>query len=82
LAREVPDAIILDLRMPNVDGWEVLASLKARPELHGIPLLITTAETTVPAGLAVLVKPVKLDAVAEWLAAVLVATAEKRGSAG
>jgi signal transduction histidine kinase/CheY-like chemotaxis protein len=43
LAREVrPDAITLDLVMPEPDGWAVLRALKADPELHDIPVVLLT----------------------------------------
>jgi PAS domain S-box-containing protein len=42
-AREVrPDAIILDVIMPNMDGWSVLAALKADAELGEIPVIMLT----------------------------------------
>jgi signal transduction histidine kinase/DNA-binding response OmpR family regulator len=43
LAREVkPDVITLDISMPQLDGWSVLTSLKADPELHDIPVVMLT----------------------------------------
>ncbi len=42
-AREVkPDVITLDVMMPNMDGWTVLNSLKADPELAAIPVVMLT----------------------------------------
>ena len=38
-----PDAIILDLQMPVMDGWEVLKELKNNPELMGIPVHVISA---------------------------------------
>ena len=35
-----PDMILLDLRMPNMDGHEVLAELKYDGELRSIPVLV------------------------------------------
>ena len=35
--RERPDAVVLDIRLPGLDGWEVLAALKADPETAGHP---------------------------------------------
>jgi CheY-like chemotaxis protein len=43
LARaERPDAITLDVLMPGMDGWGVLAALKGDPELAGIPVVMLT----------------------------------------
>ncbi|MHC4729219.1 MAG: CHASE domain-containing protein [Planctomycetota bacterium] len=39
---EQPLAIILDVMMPAMDGWEVLAKLKADPELAAIPVIMQT----------------------------------------
>jgi CheY-like chemotaxis protein len=42
-ARELrPAAIILDIVMPDIDGWSVLAALKDEPELADIPVVIVT----------------------------------------
>ncbi|MBI5728812.1 MAG: response regulator [Candidatus Magasanikbacteria bacterium] len=35
-----PDIITLDLMMPKKTGWEVLAELKADPELKTIPVVV------------------------------------------
>jgi CheY-like chemotaxis protein len=35
-----PDLVILDLGLPNVDGWEVLSEVKADPLLKRIPVII------------------------------------------
>jgi len=37
-----PDIILLDLNMPRKDGREVLAEIRANPELTGIPVVILT----------------------------------------
>jgi PAS domain S-box-containing protein len=43
LARhEPPDAITLDVLMPGMDGWAVLAALKADPMLAGVPVIMVT----------------------------------------
>jgi signal transduction histidine kinase/DNA-binding response OmpR family regulator len=43
LAREQkPDIITLDIMMPEMDGWAVLAALKAEPQLRDIPVIMHT----------------------------------------
>jgi CheY-like chemotaxis protein len=43
LARELrPNAIVLDIVMPHRDGWNVLARLKADPDLRDTPVIILT----------------------------------------
>jgi PAS domain S-box-containing protein len=37
-----PNAITLDVMMPGMDGWEVLAELKADPDLAHIPVIVMT----------------------------------------
>ena len=40
--RDLPDAITLDIMMPQVDGWSVLQTLKADPELAHIPVVLVS----------------------------------------
>jgi DNA-binding response OmpR family regulator len=40
---EKPDAIILDVMMPDKDGYEVCKELKGDPEYSDIPILLLTA---------------------------------------
>jgi CheY-like chemotaxis protein len=37
-----PSAITLDIMMPGLDGWTVLAALKGDPDLAGIPVVLVT----------------------------------------
>ena len=37
-----PRVILLDLRLPRVDGMEVLKTIKADPDLRGIPVIVLT----------------------------------------
>jgi threonine synthase len=41
---ERPDLIILDLMMPEMDGFAVLDALKAKPETADIPVIVSTAK--------------------------------------
>jgi DNA-binding response OmpR family regulator len=46
LARiEVPDAIVLDVMMPRVDGFELARRIKLDPRLQRVPILYLTAKT-------------------------------------
>lgn len=38
-----PDVVILDIMMPGVDGYEVLALMRRRPEARAIPVIACTA---------------------------------------
>lgn len=40
---EVPDVILLDVRMRGVDGWEVMRRLRAHPDLRSLPVVVFTA---------------------------------------
>jgi two-component system response regulator VicR len=39
-----PDAILLDLTMPKIDGWEIFKQLRKDPELRTVPVAILTAK--------------------------------------
>lgn len=44
MAREVlPDAIVLDIALPGINGWEVLEQLRSDPSTSEIPVLVATA---------------------------------------
>ena len=43
LQRIVPDLILLDLEMPNMNGYEVLSTLKGNPATAGIPVIFVSA---------------------------------------
>ncbi|HVN84048.1 MAG TPA: response regulator [Candidatus Binatia bacterium] len=40
---ERPDLILMDLALPNMDGWEATRRIKADPELKHIPVIALTA---------------------------------------
>jgi two-component system response regulator VicR len=39
-----PDLVLLDLMMPDVDGWEIYRQMKARETLKHLPVVIVTAK--------------------------------------
>ena len=42
-AAERPDLILMDLRLPVLDGWEATRRIKAQPETQHIPIIALTA---------------------------------------
>ncbi|MFK7959635.1 MAG: PleD family two-component system response regulator [Phycisphaerales bacterium] len=44
-AESVPDVIILDVRMPDIDGLEVCIRLRRDPDLHDVPVIFLSAES-------------------------------------
>jgi signal transduction histidine kinase/CheY-like chemotaxis protein len=76
LARRLgPAAIVLDVLLPRLDGWELLARLKRDPATSGLPVVIVSMLDERGAGFALgaaeyLVKPVDreqlLGALAQW----------------
>ncbi|HID61516.1 MAG TPA: response regulator [Anaerolineae bacterium] len=44
IRREMPDLILLDLMMPEVDGWEVFRQMRADEQLKDIPVIVVTAK--------------------------------------
>jgi len=45
LIKEIhPDLVLLDLMMPDMDGWEVYQQMKAETSLRDIPVIVVTAK--------------------------------------
>ena len=44
IREELPDLILLDLMMPDMDGWEVYQQIKADENTRNIPVIIVTAK--------------------------------------
>ena len=60
---ERPAFVLLDARMPKVDGMQVLDWLAQRPELDGIPVVLVSGDPRVvphPRAVAILRKPYEL----------------------
>lgn len=45
-SRGLPDLVLLDLMMPDLDGWEVLARLRSAPRTAKLPVIVLTARDT------------------------------------
>jgi CheY-like chemotaxis protein/anti-sigma regulatory factor (Ser/Thr protein kinase) len=71
-----PDAIVLDVTLPGIDGWEVIRRLKSDPRLADIPVFFASIVDDRPAGLALgasdyFVKPVDQAALLGALARIV-----------
>jgi two-component system OmpR family response regulator len=68
-----PDLILLDVMMPNLDGGDVAAQIRAEPELKEVPIVFLTALVTqkesarrpVMGGYPFIAKPVTPEKLAE-----------------
>ncbi len=65
IRRVIPQVIVLDLRMPNLDGVEVLKLLRSTEVGRQIPVVVTTGaaidDSVRALATAILVKPFSLD---------------------
>lgn len=48
ILHELPDLIVLDLMMPEMDGFAVIEALRANPETAVIPVIVATAKELTP----------------------------------
>lgn len=79
--RESPGAIILDLTLPGMDGWEVLHQLREDGALPGVPVIVASAHASpdlqrkaIELGCrAYLTKPFTLDELRRALASIFLA---------
>jgi DNA-binding response OmpR family regulator len=70
----LPDLVILDIRLPDVSGWDILQSLKLDARTSTIPVLVCSAavnelraleEQLARMGVDVLIKPFAVDTLIE-----------------
>ncbi len=77
--RERPDLILMDVRMPMMDGIETLAKLKADPELQAIPVIMLTGESDRDSVVRIaklgvreyLIKPFKVEGIIERVSRII-----------
>ncbi len=77
--KEVPDLILMDVRMPRMTGYEACAVIKAEPNLKNIPIIFLSAngqDAEIQAGLQAgaveyLLKPFAPDQLTERIQAIL-----------
>jgi two-component system cell cycle response regulator DivK len=43
IAVQTPDLILMDINMPDIDGYTLTARLRSMPQLHDVPILALTA---------------------------------------
>jgi two-component system, cell cycle response regulator DivK len=81
--REHPDLILMDMNLPDVDGYELTRRIRAIPELSDVPVVAMTAnvmhgdrEKTLEAGcVGYIPKPIDVDALPDQVARFLEAKA-------
>ena len=65
-SHDAPDAVVLDLVMPRLDGWGFLERMRADQRLRAVPVLLTTGvqvdDAAAIGAQAVLHKPFQLEA--------------------
>lgn len=79
LKQRIPDIIVTDLKMPKMDGYELIDRVKTTPEWAHVPVVVMTAHRIDPDKIRVLDlashllnKPITLEGIAREVEAVLV----------
>jgi CheY-like chemotaxis protein len=72
----LPDAITLDLRLPDIDGLDLLAQLKTAPETREIPVIVVSiladeSDPRLAGAFATLPKPIDRELLRRTVAAAL-----------
>lgn len=77
IGEDLPDLILLDLMMPEVDGYETMQRIRARPQSGALPIVVITASQEADilekvarcGGNEVYRKPVSLDVLSDVIGA-------------
>jgi signal transduction histidine kinase/DNA-binding response OmpR family regulator len=85
VARTRPVAVVLDIRLPGIDGWEVLSRLKGDPATGPVPVIVVSILDEPGRGFALgaddyLLKPVDRDLLVATLRRTAVLPAERSRS--
>ncbi len=43
LKKDIPDLILLDIMLPDINGWEIFKKLKSNPEWKKIPIIFISS---------------------------------------
>jgi DNA-binding response OmpR family regulator len=78
-SREIPDLILMDVRMPRMTGYDACRVMKANPDLHDVPVVFLSAkgqESEIQSGLEAgaeeyLLKPFSPDELTNRVRAIL-----------
>ena len=57
LERIMPDVILTDLSMPNMDGWTLLSKIREHPDLGDLPVVALALPENVNAALRRALRP-------------------------
>src|ERR1044071_9124616 len=66
-AVRLPAAILTDLSMPGVDGWQLIENVRKDPRLFATPIIVTRSSMSPPIGVCCLAKPVGHEALMQAL---------------
>jgi CheY-like chemotaxis protein len=69
-AARLPVAILTDLSMPGVDGWQLIERVRKDPRLFVIPVIVISSSMSPPTGVCYLRKPVGREVLMQALAGV------------
>ncbi len=75
IAKKVPHLILMDINMPEIDGYALTSRLRQNPKIRGVPIIAMTAnvmkgdrERTLEAGCdGYIQKPIDVDLLSEQL---------------